>query len=84
MGNDALCADVAVVILNWNGARFLREFLPGVLMYADGARVIVADNASTDDSVELLARDFSTVELLLLDRNLGFLRGLQPGTGPGR
>jgi GT2 family glycosyltransferase len=69
------CADVAIVILNWNGARFLERFLPGVLAHADGARVIVADNASTDDSVELLARDFSTVELLLLDRNWGFCEG---------
>ena len=69
------CADVAIVILNWNGAGFLRRFLPGVLTHADGARVIVADNASTDESVELLARDFPTVELLLLDRNLGFCEG---------
>lgn len=69
------CADVAIVILNWNGAGFLRRFLPGVLTHADGARVIVADNASTDDSVELLARDFPLVELLLHDRNLGFCEG---------
>ncbi|ALW85945.1 glycosyl transferase family 2 [Hymenobacter sedentarius] len=69
------CADVAIVILNWNGANFLRRFLPGVIDHADGARVIVADNASTDDSVELLARDFPLVELLLLDRNFGFCEG---------
>ena len=69
------CADVAIVILNWNGAGFLRRFLPGVLIHAEGARVIVADNASTDDSVELLARDFPGVELLLLDRNFGFCEG---------
>ncbi|HEX8657974.1 MAG TPA: hypothetical protein VF690_10585, partial [Hymenobacter sp.] len=56
------CADVAIVILNWNGAGFLSRFLPGVLTHADGARVIVADNASTDNSVELLARDFPLVE----------------------
>ena len=68
-------ADVAIVILNWNGAAFLRRFLPGVIEHADGARVIVADNASTDDSVELLARDYPLVELLLLDRNLGFCEG---------
>ena len=70
-----VCADVAIVILNWNGAGFLSRFLPGVLAHADGARVIVADNASTDDSVEVLARDFPTVELLLLDRNFGFCEG---------
>ena len=70
-----ICADVAIVILNWNGADFLSRFLPGVLAHADGARVIVADNASTDTSVDLLARDFPTVELLLLDRNFGFCEG---------
>ena len=70
-----VCADVALVILNWNGADFLRRFLPSVIAHADGARVIVADNASTDDSVELLARDFPTVELLLLERNFGFCEG---------
>ena len=69
------CADVAIVILNFNGAGFLSSFLPGVLAHADGARVVVADNASTDDSVELLARDFPLVELLLLDRNFGFCEG---------
>jgi len=71
----ASCADVAIVVLNWNGAGFLRRFLPGVLAHADGARVIVADNASTDDSVELLARDFPKAELLLLERNFGFCEG---------
>ena len=71
----ASCADVAIVILNWNGGHFLRRFLPGVIAHAEGARIVVADNASTDDSVELLARDFPTVELLLLDRNLGFCVG---------
>ena len=71
----AACADVAIVILNWNGAGFLARFLPGVLAHADGARVIVADNASTDNSIELLARDFPTVELLLLERNFGFCEG---------
>ena len=69
------CADVAIVILNWNGAGFLRRFLPGVVAHAAGARVVVADNASTDDSVALLARDFPAVELLLLDSNLGFCEG---------
>ena len=70
-----ICADVAIVILNWNGEDFLRRFLPGVVACADGARVIVADNGSTDGSVELLAREFSTVELLLLGANLGFCEG---------
>ena len=69
------CADTALVILNWNGAAFLRRFLPGVLTAADGARVIVADNASTDDSLALLAREFSAVEVLSFAENLGFCEG---------
>lgn len=69
------CADVAVVILNWNGAAFLRQFLPGVLAHSDGATVFVADNASTDDSVALVQREFPAVRILARAHNLGFCRG---------
>ena len=54
---------VAIVILNWNGAAMLRQYLPGVLRYSlDEAAVYVADNASTDDSVELLKEQFPDVK----------------------
>jgi len=69
------CADVAIVILNYNGEHFLRQFLPGVLAHAAGARVVVADNASTDGSVPLLRREFPQVELLQHPENLGFCQG---------
>ncbi|MCD8318581.1 MAG: glycosyltransferase family 2 protein, partial [Paraprevotella sp.] len=46
---------VAVVILNWNGEKMLRRFLPGVLAHTCGT-VYVADNASTDDSLDLLTK----------------------------
>jgi GT2 family glycosyltransferase len=69
------CADVAIVILNYNGAHFLRQFLPGVLAHAAGARVVVADNASTDDSLALLRHDFPQVEVLTHATNLGFCQG---------
>lgn len=65
---------VAVVILNWNGETLLRRFLPGVLKYTRGA-VYVADNASTDASLEVLAREFPDVRTILLDRNYGFAEG---------
>ena len=46
---------VAIVILNWNGAKMLRTYLPSVLRYSkDEATVYVADNASTDDSLDLM------------------------------
>lgn len=66
---------VAVVILNYNGAEMLRIFLPGVVEYSPEAEVIVADNASTDDSVEVVQRLFPTVKLIRLERNWGFADG---------
>ncbi len=68
---------VAVVILNWNGADMLRRFLPGVVRFseADGGVVWVADNGSTDDSVQLLRREFPSVRLVALERNYGFAEG---------
>lgn len=65
-----------IVILNWNGEGHLRRFLPGVLDAAPrGVGVVVADNGSTDGSVEMLRREFPTVELVLMDRNYGFAGG---------
>lgn len=68
---------VAVVILNWNGSGMLRRFLPGVVSFsqADGGVVWVADNGSTDDSVEWVCSEFPTVHVLRLDRNYGFAEG---------
>ena len=45
---------IAVVILNWNGAAMMQKFLPSVIQNSEEAEVIVADNGSTDDSVEML------------------------------
>lgn len=68
---------LAVVILNWNGCDMLRQFLPSVLRYsrADGVRVVVADNGSTDDSAAMLRREFPEVQVLVLDQNYGFAEG---------
>ena len=65
---------VAVVILNWNGEEMLRRFLPGVLAHTQ-AEIYVADNASTDKSLELLSVDFPAVKTILLERNYGFAEG---------
>ena len=67
---------VAIVILNWNGRKMLSEYLPGVVKYSkDEAEVWVADNASTDGSLEMLAERFPMVKTLRLDRNYGFAEG---------
>lgn len=68
---------VAVVILNWNGERFLQQFLPSVISNSkgEGIRVFVADNGSTDGSLALLDRDFKDILQIRLDKNYGFAGG---------
>lgn len=68
---------VAVIILNWNGEKLLREYLPQVLANTDPSigRVIVADNGSTDRSLDILASDFPQVEVMKFDKNYGFAGG---------
>ena len=67
---------VSIVILNWNGRKYLERFLPSVLASGyPNLRVAVADNASTDDSVAFLRSAFPETELILHDRNYGFAGG---------
>jgi GT2 family glycosyltransferase len=67
---------VAVVILNWNGKKFLEDFLPGVIEHSkNDAEVYVADNASTDGSVQLLREQFPQVNVLLNETNGGYAQG---------
>ena len=67
---------LAIVILNWNGAKMLAQYLPTVLNYSrDEAVVYVADNASTDRSMALLRSDFPECRLIQLEKNWGFADG---------
>ena len=66
---------VSVIILNWNGAEMLRKFLPSVVQYSPEATVIVADNGSTDNSLEVLEKEFPDVEVMAFDSNYGFAEG---------
>ena len=67
---------IAVVILNWNGKKFLERFLPSLLANSSKeGDVIVADNASTDDSVEYLKSNFPTIRIIQHNKNYGFAQG---------
>jgi len=67
---------VAVVILNYNGEKFLKKFLPVVIeKSSDDAEIWVADNQSFDGSVELLKNEFPSVKLIINDKNYGFAGG---------
>ena len=68
---------VAVVILNWNGEKMLKQFLPSVIsnITDSNCSIIIADNGSTDNSVKLIESEFPDVKLILLDKNYGFAGG---------
>lgn len=66
---------VAVVILNYNGEKLLRQFLPSVIQFSSGARIFVADNFSTDHSLDVLRNEFPSVHIIPLDKNYGFCGG---------
>ena len=71
-----MSASVAVVILNWNGKNFLKQFLPGILNTEyDNLQIVVGDNASTDDSVSFLKEYFPTVTIVQNTLNYGFAGG---------
>lgn len=76
-GNQTGRMKTAVVILNWNGERFLKKFLPGLLdsVKDRDAEVIVADNASTDSSMVLMLYDFPRVKTIRFNKNYGFTGG---------
>ena len=74
---------VAVIILNWNGAKLLRRYLPTVIAGTDDsiADIIVADNGSTDDSLQVLEQEFPQVSVLKFDTNHGFALGYNLAIG---
>lgn len=67
----------AVVILNWNGEKYLQQFLPVLISNTTtpDTEIIVADNASTDNSLQLLANEFPQIRTIVLDKNYGFAEG---------
>lgn len=65
----------AVVILNWNGKTLLEKFLPSVMAYSEEAQVYVADNASTDDSIAFLEREYPQIRIIRNQDNYGYAKG---------
>lgn len=65
----------AVVILNWNGRALLEQFVPSVLEFSSEATIYVADNASADDSLEFLRKNFPEVKIIEIPENLGYAGG---------
>lgn len=67
---------VAIVILNYNGRHYLQQFLPSVLASTYiNKKVVIGDNASTDDSVEWLASNYPEIEVIKNEGNHGYAQG---------
>ncbi|SEM13837.1 hypothetical protein SAMN04487910_4248 [Aquimarina amphilecti] len=67
--------NIAIVILNWNGRSLLEQFLPSVVKYSEQAMVYVADNASTDDSIDYIKTSFPKVQIVENEINGGYSKG---------
>lgn len=68
---------IAIVILNWNGAKLMQQFLPSIIEFSkgDSIQIIVADNGSTDESISMIRGQFPEVISLDLEENFGFAKG---------
>ncbi len=67
--------DIAIVILNWNGKDLIERFLPQVVDYSNESKIYVADNASTDDSVEFVKEHFPGIQIIQNQTNGGYAKG---------
>lgn len=67
--------EIAIVILNYNGRHFLEKFLPDLVRFSQEAEIIIADNASTDDTLSYLKLNYPKIRVIILDKNYGFTGG---------
>ena len=68
---------LSIVILNWNGEAYLEQFLPTLVQHSQlpDVEIVVADNNSSDDSLEFLTENYSQIKVIRLDENYGFSGG---------
>ncbi|MCW3077169.1 MAG: N-acetylglucosaminyl-diphospho-decaprenol L-rhamnosyltransferase [Bacteroidetes bacterium] len=66
---------VAVVILNYNGKKFLERFLPSIIQHSGFSLIFVADNGSTDDSVKFVNVNYPLVKVIENKNNFGYAQG---------
>ena len=67
--------NIAIVILNWNGKKLLEQFLPSVIKYSKEARIYLADNASTDNSVSFVKDTYPSIKIIQNKENGGYAKG---------
>ncbi|WP_136481192.1 glycosyltransferase family 2 protein [Cognatitamlana onchidii] len=67
--------NIAIVILNWNGEKLLKQFLPTVIENSPEAKIYIADNASTDNSVDFVKNNFPSISIIKNNENGGYAKG---------
>jgi GT2 family glycosyltransferase len=71
----------AIVILNFNGQKYLDQFLPLVIRYQESAELYVADNGSTDNSLAFLRENYPQIKIIAIPQNKGFSTGYNIALG---
>ena len=66
---------LAIVVLNWNGKKWLSKFLPTLINNSKGGVLFLVDNASSDDSVDFVRNRFSDINIIINDDNFGYAKG---------
>lgn len=68
---------IAIVILNWNGKQLLENFLPSIVKHSTltNIEIVVADNASTDDSVDFIQKNYPEIKVVQNEENGGYAKG---------
>nr|WP_297308682.1 glycosyltransferase family 2 protein [uncultured Flavobacterium sp.] len=67
--------DFAIIILNWNGKNLLEKFLPFLVKYSSDATIYLADNASSDNSIDFVTLNFPQIKIIRNNENFGFAKG---------
>jgi GT2 family glycosyltransferase len=72
---------IAIAILNWNGKKYLQQFLPFLIKYSPSSisKIWIIDNASNDDSIDFIEKEYPSIGIVLLDKNYGFTGGYNKG-----
>lgn len=66
---------IAVVVLNWNGVELLKQFLPSIVQHSEQATIYLADNNSSDDSIQMVTEQFPSIKIIKNDANYGYANG---------
>ena len=67
--------NTAVVILNWNGIKWIQKFLPTIIEKSNEANIYIADNASNDESVDFVNNNYPSVKIIQNSSNEGYAKG---------